>query len=506
MALLGVRPSPDELDEVRSHPESLERIVRGYTDDPRFGETIRDMHAEQLHLRWDVVEHLPPEGPLSRFSLSEIVAATDEAPLKLIEWVVTTGQPYSEILTTDVVLANEVTALAYGLPFDPEGPPWQESHWPDGRPAGGILVDNSVWIRFPSSSVNFQRSRAVVAAELVCDALAERPLAFDVFEPGTPAAVSEDPACLACHSVLDPLASAFWGARPWIISADVREAYARDCPDDLAHACYPVQMWDPSEVWSEQLQEELGLGAPAWYGTPVSSLGELGQTIAADPRFASCAARRFWSWFQQVPVYDVPFELWGPLTDAFVEDALDARELALRVVLHPDFDRALTVRPEQYARFVEDLTGYQWKGSPDGPGCAPWCVGEIDLARNDLWGNHTLMGGADGYYALYPNPSPSPARFLAQSWLAEEAAAHVVQHDLSAPAEQRRLLRAADPTDVSDEAVRRQLVWLHQRIGAEREPDIEPALVLFQQALERHGAQAAWQLVITGLLLDAAVY
>jgi hypothetical protein len=511
MALMGVRPSPADLASVRENPGALRDIVEQYLDDPRFGENIRDMHAEQLHLRWDVNDHIPPEGPLAEFSTTELIRATDETPLKLIEWVVTSGRPYSEIVTSDMVFANKYTAIAYGLPFDPGGPEWQESYWPDGRPAGGILVDNGYWIRFPSSSANYQRSRGAEAAKLVCDNLAERPLKFDVFEPSDPSGVSQDPTCLACHSALDPMSSTFWGARLSLSPTEVREAFGDGCQGETAYACYPLQMWYPEEQWDAEFGAEFGLAQPAWYGTPVSDLGELGQVIAEDPRFATCTARRFWSWFTESPLEDVPFEIWGPLSERFVDSGLSGRELALEVVLHPDFDPVLTVRPEQYARFVEDLTGYVWTGTPDSPGCGGTflgCVGEVDLARNDVWGNHTLMGGADGYYALDANVDPSPARFLAQSWLAEEAAFSVVRHDLAAEAGERRLLLGADPWDTTEAAVHAQLVYLHERILAEREPDVQRTQELFQQALDRHGGEVApaWALVITALLLDSVVY
>jgi hypothetical protein len=125
-----------------------------------------------------------------------------------------------------------------------------------------------------------------------------------------------------------------------------------------------------------------------------------------------------------------------------------------------------------------------------------------------VWGNHTLMGGADGYYALDPNADPSPARFLAQSWLAEEAAFSVVKHDLAADAADRRLLAGADPWDTSEAAVHAQLVHLHERVLAEHEPDVERTRQLFQEALDRHGGDVApaWALVITALLLDSVVY
>lgn len=506
MALRGVRASPEDVSRVREEPDALVEIVTTYTADPLFGETLRDMHAEHLHLRWDVTQHPPPEGPLQGMvGDNELTTMIDEAPLRLVEHLVMTGRPYTEVVTTDLTATNEILSIAYGLPFDPAGPEWQVVPWPDGRPAAGILADNNVFLRFQNAPANYHRQRAnAMTAAFVCDDFSRREgLGLDVFDPaGGPEAVQETPECAACHAALDPIGSAFWGSRRWIIESEVNRAYELGCKGDLAYACYPLVMWDPAL----DEREELGLPPPAWYGTPVADLAELGQQMAADPRFASCAAERFWSWLTQTPLGDVPFEVSSGLAQGFVAGGYDAKQLAVAVVTHAAFEDAYTVRPEQYARFVEDLTGFRWTGTPDPEiGFCPLdCEGEVDLARNDRFGNHTILGGPDGWFVVDATFTPTPSRELALQWFAEEASAFVVDHDVAANPADRRLLVAADPLDLSDAAVDAQLAALSERILGVEDPDVAALRDLFRGAVDRAGGDAAagWRLAIAALLLD----
>src|SRR5437868_10925907 len=53
MALRGIRPSYDDLLAVEDDPSLLEDIVDEYLNDPKFGDTMRDLHAETLLNRWE---------------------------------------------------------------------------------------------------------------------------------------------------------------------------------------------------------------------------------------------------------------------------------------------------------------------------------------------------------------------------------------------------------------------------------------------------------------------
>ncbi len=478
MALRGVRPSADELEALRAGDVALEELARRWVRDPLFSATMRDLHAEQLRARYDTQPHPPPLGPLERWSAAEIAASVDEEPLRLVSTLIEQGRPYTEIVTAATTVADPIVAAAYGLAHDPSGPEWQEVPWPDGRPAAGILASTSLWQRHMSSDRNFQRDRAnVVLSMLLCSPLD----ALDgIRTPSlSPDAVREDPNCVGCHAQLDPLASAFYGFRGYLNPASIEESYALGCP--AGSDCYPMVYWDPAAV-DDRVED--GMPDPAWRGSGVSDLAELGAVVAEDPLFATCTAQRFSTWFSQQDTVDA--EELGALTDRFVRSGYDARELALAVVLSPTFLEGppLLVRPEQLARLISDLTGHTWEGlAPDGSGT-------VAFATTDEHGLRAMMGGIDGWNSVRPSHRPGPVREYVWRWVASEAAVAAV--------ESGRVPAVTEPKEV--EAA---LEDLHLRWLLEDDPDLEPDLALFDDVLARTGnPEHAWTVVLTALLLD----
>lgn len=482
MALRGVHPSAADLEDLRRGRRTLRGLARGWTADPRFGDTVRDLHAEQLLVRWDTENHPPPIGPLSPWSMGEVIASLDEEPLRLVERIVLDDRPYGEILTAPTTMADPVVAAAYGLARDPDGPEWQEVPWPDGRPAAGILASTGLWQRHMSSDTNYQRVRAnLLLGELTCAPLDAN--GRGVRFPDTAIdAVRDDPECAACHERLDPVASAFFGFRRYVLPSEIGASYAAHCPEGAD--CYPFSLWDPSLVAT---REEVGMPAPAWEGTPVDDLADLGAAVAADPGFARCTARRFGRYLQRVDEPDpTSVERW---TQRFASSGMQARALAIDVVLDEDFLAAprMWVRPEQLARLLPDLTGFAFEArAPDG-----W--GTVDLLGSDEHGLRAVAGGIDGWNSVRPVPDPTPGKELTWAWAASETAARVVATG--------RFDGVTDPSDV-----RRELRRLHEEWLAEPDADEEPAAALFEAVSARTADPAhAWTVVLTALLLDDRV-
>ncbi len=124
MALRGVRPSEAELAAVAKDPDALPDIVDDYLGTPEFGATVRDLHNDALLVLADF--GVPPAGFLAKDTLAGMdpYAANRsimEAPLRLIEHVVTSGRPYGEIVTADYSLADEAVAGAWGLKHAGQG-------------------------------------------------------------------------------------------------------------------------------------------------------------------------------------------------------------------------------------------------------------------------------------------------------------------------------------------------------------------------------------------------
>jgi hypothetical protein len=482
MALRGVHPSERELDALLGGEVDLEDLARRWVHDPAFGATVRDLHAEQLLARWDVVAHPPPLGPLADVPAGALAASLDEEPLWLVERIVTEGRPYTQLLTADTTVADRTVALAYGLAFDPAGPALQELPWPDGRPAAGLLSSTGLWQRHMSSDTNYQRVRAnLLLARLLC-----RPLDAGGGGVRFPSvemeAVRDDPACAACHDVLDPVASAFFGMRRYVLPSEIAEAYGGGCAEGAD--CYPISLWDPEAGgdWAD-----VGMPPPAWDGEPVADLAELGRRVAAEPEFASCTARRAAEWFGRTDETD-PVRV-EALAAAFVDGGYDFRDLALGVVLDPEFldGPPIQARPEQLDRLLPALTGHRLDALPS----RAW--GPVGLLTNDEHGVRALAGGIDGWNSIRPDPHPSPTAELTWEWAASEGAAAVVASG------RYDHLRA-------EGAVRDELRRLHRAWLAEPEPDLGPSLLLFDDALDRSGdPRHAWTVVLTALLLDDRV-
>ncbi|MFT4623629.1 MAG: hypothetical protein ACI8PZ_002285 [Myxococcota bacterium] len=537
MAIRGIRPSPDELASVHADPSRLPSLVDTWLHDPRFGDTIKDLHAEALLLRTDVLDQLPVLGPLESSSVGAIHRATTEAPLRMVERVVLEDRPYTEIVTADWVLADPVLATIYGLPYDPAGPEWQPSRWSDGRPMAGLLSESELYRRVESAGSNFHRLRAnYIADTFLCADFAGRDIAIDggidlTDEALVAQAVFTNPSCVGCHQALDPLAAFFWGFKVQVKQFGVTKAYLSDCRDIqldtspylASQFCYPLEHWTASDEsgWSE-----MGLRPPGYYGEPATDLSDLGRLMAEDPRFSACTARRFQGYLGQLDKNDVAFDVAAELQDVLIESGFSARELVRHIVLSDRFRRVngddvvglLTVRPEQYARMLEDWTGWAWRGIGDPENCATSrplvgsiCWGEVDLLRSDRFGFRTLAGGVDGFYNTTPTHDPTPMRELVLSRVAFEAAGFVVPRDLSEPDPGARRLLTQVEADTTDEpTIRAQLADLHVRIlGTLAEPDdaaVDASWALWSDTLAVHGSPTvAWQLTLGALLQDPRV-
>src|SRR5262245_29940063 len=116
MALRGIRPSVADLVAVTDDPDRLPRLVDGYLASPEFGATIRQLHNHFLLLLHEIVLLAPPpRAPLDHISFTEMNNSINDEPLRLIEDIVMTDQPYTRIVTADYTMANRIVATVWGL-------------------------------------------------------------------------------------------------------------------------------------------------------------------------------------------------------------------------------------------------------------------------------------------------------------------------------------------------------------------------------------------------------
>lgn len=528
MGLRGVRPTPAELHAVADDPDALAGFVDAYLEDPRFAATIMDVYAEALLMRAQLnASMLPYVGPLAGLDDARYLASVPEEPLRLIEAVVNDPKrSFTDIVTTDEAVVNQVGAAAWHVEgYKDGGDEWQTVHYSDGRPAGGgVLASSALWHRHRANGNNYQRVRAnLVARVFLCEDFLTRdvppfpPVDFADVD-ALASALQTNPGCVSCHQTLDPLASYFWGAQSRG-KAGIVAAYdlQGNCQPNKDKICFPTEEYVPAQ---EALWMKTSGRAPGYFGepTPDGHIDELGEQVAADPRFAPCVARRLYSYMAQVPLDAVPFALVDRLTDAFaVEDRLDIRALARAIALSDEFRAShaddpeiaddvvglKVARPEQLERMFSELTGFRWIGMRQ-PGDVH---GEFPLLGSDGWGYRAMAGGIDGYSITQPTWTFNPTRTLVLQALAAEAAGYVVDRDFAtAKLASRKLLTLVD--EAADEAtVREQIALLHASVLAELvavdSPEVDESFALWSAV--DGDARQQWKILLTAMFQDTRV-
>ncbi len=505
MALRGTRPSLEDLDAVRQDPSRIPDFVDAYMQGPGFAETVRDLHNDALLTNVD--GQLPALAPLEdvqSFAISNSVMGT---ALHLIERIVVEDRPYSEIVTADTWVVDDIAAAVYGI--DDGGSGWREVPIPSGRPAAGILSDNAFFLRHTSANSNFHRGRAnAVSTALLCldyeDNNIELDEGIDLTDAAAVAtALSTNTACLACHDTLDPLASHFF-------------AIAGN-PMGNQITGYPLP-----DLYDSQREDDWMAStgrAPAFYGEESSDIGTLGALISTDPRFSACTARRFYAYFLRTDLEDVSPGTIDTFDAVFTDSELQAKALIKAIMLSDDFRISaassegtgdevqgyLRARPFQLARMIEDLTGFRWE--LDVQLLQPeTSAGVLDLVRSSSIGFQVLGGSTDSFTVLDSIDTTNATTSLFLRQLAAESSSFVVEQD--AMADEPRLLSAGLVTE--EDAVRAQLVALFDRIHGEAlEPDsddVDDAVALFDAALAASGDPArAWKTTLTAMLRDLGI-
>jgi hypothetical protein len=499
MALRGLRPSEADLAAVEADPAALPGLVDAYLDSPEFGAIVRDLHNDALLVITDF--GIPPAGFLAKDTLAgmdiyAINRAIMEAPLRLIEHVVAEDRPYSEIVTADYTLADAAVAGAWGHAYTGEG--WQVIDPPSDLRRAGILADAWLFTRHGSTVSNAGRGRAnAISRALLCQDFLDRDIDIDtsvnLADPNAVAeAVQDNPSCVACHQLLDPLATFF-------------EGYKLDFVPLLVD--YPQDRYAKG-FFTGILQVDMR--APHYFGTPGESLADLGALIARDPRFTLCAARRAYAYFHQVGLAEVPFDRAAELQAALIDGDLDYKAMVRALVLADDFHVAVgelgrkRARPVQLASAVAGLTGFRWRTDLTAYG-----AGVIDLMDDTMLGYHVLAGGIDGIFVQAPSYTYNATTSLTLRALARQAASAVVDADFAEPdAGKRRLLTLVSEADSGSAKLRPQLVALHRRLFgvqlAEDDPEIDETLALFKAALDAKpgDVKRAWKTTLIALLQD----
>jgi hypothetical protein len=492
--LLGVLPSNADLDAVEADPAALADLRDAMLEDPRLEDRLVSLLAERWHTRVDTfdIHHYDYDLPDEQeFAFERDVG---EEPLRLMAHVVTTDRPWTDIVTADYTMSTDLLAGIWPLDYPTDVTGWQVATYTDGRPAVGVLATNGLWWRYTTSSFNLSRSRVAAAARLLtCYDMLERPISFAATPSlldadGTATAIHTEDTCQACHSAIEPAAAAMFGFVP-TSSVNVDE----------------VETYHPER---EPLGPALLGVTPAWFGTPIDGLAELGPAIAADPRFPGCAVQTFAAalWRREVDTADDA--RLDALRVAFVDGGMQVRPLLRDILAAPTwqaggFDDAAddtTVARERTRRLlspdvltsaVEDLTGFRWTERG------------FDQLQNDEHGYRVLAGGVNGVNVLRPQEDPGLTWTITVRRLAEAAADTAFAGGVDGVALLDGVSDADRPGDPAFDAALAALAW---HLYAERPTaeDLSAWEELWSAVEAEEGAEAAWTALLAAMLQDPA--
>jgi hypothetical protein len=510
LALRGIRPSLADLRLIDVYPMYLFDAIDHYLDSPEFGATVRELHDEVLLLHPLLTNVTPPPvEPLTDISFRAMNGSIYDEPLRLIEDVVMTDQPYTRIVTADYTMADPTVATVWGLAHSPRDG-WERTAWNDGRGAAGILASTALHLRYRSVNFNHNRTRAnAISRSLLCHDFSDSDIhidtSVDLSDPAVVAdAVVRNPACAGCHQAMDPLASYFF-------------AFHQGTLGGAGITSYPVDLYHPDDAmrWADTTGRP-----PGYFGAAPVGLAGLGKAIAADPRFARCAVVHFASYLTETPARELSPAWIAQLQADFARSGYNARQLARAIVLSDPFriasdpDPAAAervvgyqkLRPQQLRRMLRDLTGFVWDADVTDL-INGWRFGRVDYLDDDYLGFRVLAGGIDAWYVTEPTHTMNATASLVARRAARRAAAFVVEHDAGAlPRDRLLFTRAA--VDAGDPAsVRAELAELHGRIYSElvapSDPRLDDTQALFDGALAASGdPRRAWTVTLTGMLSD----
>jgi hypothetical protein len=445
---------------------------------------------DQFNIRYDQLD-------LPAIDEFEYERSVGEEPLRLIANITMSDVPWTDVVTADFTMANEMLSSIWPIDY-PEGETgWQRSYYNDGRPAGGLMMSNGLWWRYYTTPFNYNRRRAATIVKLLlCEDYLSRPVSLsdttNILEDGADEAISNNDACQSCHVTMDPLAAGFFGFW-WFDIYD---------PEELS--VYHVSR--------EHLGETFLDTRPEWFGVAFDSPQEMAEIAAADPRVVSCAVDSFSELLWRRPTELVDFPRLNQIRGAFERSGLRGTDLLVEITKSPEYRagsllstatdddvaRERTARqlsPSQLASSVEALTGFEWTWQG------------YDQLDNDTIGYRILAGGVNGWSVTAISDSPGFSFTLVLERLSEAAGSWVVSQGIGE--DSAGLLNlVGDGIEASSQEFTDQLVLLHRAFHGftpgEELLELDRALWVAISAQE--GPSAAWAGLISALIRDPSFW
>ncbi len=482
--LRGTLPTTAELDAVEEDPSRLEVITTSYLDSPNFDDRMVSLLAERWLTVLDKYGVEPENYNLPDDQHDAYAHAIGEEPLRLIAAILQEDRPWTEVVTADHTMANELLASIWPIDYPAGGSGWVPARYTDGRPAAGVLSTNGFYWRYVTNESNKNRGRAAAITRLLlCTDLLGRPVEFQRGNNLDPEqALRTEPACVTCHATVDPIAASLFGYW-WTIQYN------------------PYEM-ERYHAERERLGTELLGTEPAWYGQPMGGLVDLGWYIARDPRYNRCAVQSFAEQLWRRPVGLEDYESIELLREDFEAQGLHPQALILDLLKSDPYrvgeDRSAAPRevverllsPGQQRMVFAELAGLDW--TEEG----------YTVLENDLTGLRTLGGGVDGYSVTQPQQSPGLTWVMVNQRAAQAAAQRLVERDYGRQG--ANILTVPIDARPGDDPFETQLRALHWRLLGQRATESWVADIgaLWATVDSSDGDAEAWEAVVEAMFRD----
>ena len=483
----GTLPTLTEYEEVQQTAVDWDAIVESLLDSPEYEEHLVHRFGDLWHTRVDQFDIVADDFNLDSYEWWFPFARTvGEEPLRLMAHIAANDLPWTEIVTADFVLTNDLLATIFPVEYlDGTNPEplstanlstWREAYYTDGRPPVGILSTNGLWWRYPTDAFNMNRTRAAMLTKmLLCDDYLARPIDFsasdDILE-NTETAIKEDPSCLTCHASLDPLSSAMFGFW-WIERFNPLEA----------------TYYHPER---ELMGMEMMGVEPSWFGQPVLGFAEVGERIAQDIRFSQCTIQQSLEMLYQRKSKATDFPQISSIQSTF-ETSYSYKAIWKALLLSDEY-RTKYAGPTSNSQGYRMLSPYQMEHSMRILTSYVWTSGNTELMDIDY---RTMAGGIDGYQTFEQQHYPNLSSTVVLERLAQ---AH------SAAAVQRGIEDFDFTIDFQHPDFYTQLQQLRLLLHGEEVDDAwtGETLQLWIQVydLSNQSAETAWEVVLGALLQD----
>jgi hypothetical protein len=274
-------------------------------------------------------------------------------PLQLVKHVVKEGLDFREILTAKYTMVNNLNAFTYA-PYAIDQFPYKDigEYRPmvtTTRPQVGILGTVAFMHKFQTTDANRNRKRAYAVFDLFLDTdirtLGGTVVAAADLEAATN--VLTDPDCRSCHTIMDPVASAF-------------QHY-----DNKGY-------YKPNRQWHEEMAKPGLAGAEQPDNSTVEPLRWVAEKIADDPRFASATVRTVFEGLfgqdvlrisseslpEQLAQYEIQQAYLVPWAALFIESGYDIRALVKAMILS-DYYQAESIVESEFSAVSAGLNNTQ---------------------------------------------------------------------------------------------------------------------------------------------------